>query len=91
MLSLFLCVVISKPYRCHISATPPPDVFVFCPAVLSKDCVIFITQIQRIVIIQRIYVAQITAAALLSTSKWKTTRYKQLTANVSFIPETLTG
>jgi hypothetical protein len=36
-------------------------------------------------------VEQITAATDLSTSKWKTTRYKLLTCAVSFNPETLTG
>jgi hypothetical protein len=58
---------------------------------LPPDNVIFITQIQRFIQIQPIYVAQITAAARLSTSKWKTTRYKPAIANVSFIPEPLTG
>ncbi|BCU57228.1 hypothetical protein ENKO_38220 [Enterobacter kobei] len=38
-----------------------------------------------------ISVEQITAATALSTSKWKTTRYKLLTFAVSFNPETLTG
>ncbi|MCS3604421.1 hypothetical protein M2371_003661 [Buttiauxella sp. BIGb0471] len=43
-----------------------------------------ITLNQPIITIQPFYVAQITIEAAISTSKWKTTRYKPLT-----LPDTL--
>jgi hypothetical protein len=88
---VFFYAVISKPYRHHIFASPRLNVFVSPARVLPLEYVIFITQIPLLIQIHRIYVAQITAAARLSTSKWKTTRYKPFPCNVSFIPEPLTG
>lgn len=52
---------------------------------------IFITQIKLIIQIHRIYVAQITAAARLSTSKWKTTRYKLPSPGATLISRDISG
>ena len=51
----------------------------------------FITRIYRNREIRDEYVNQITQAVYLSTSKWKTTRYKLLAPNVSFIPRDISG
>lgn len=51
----------------------------------------FITRIYRNREIRDECVNQITQAVCLSTSKWKTTRYKLLAPNVSFIPRDISG
>jgi hypothetical protein len=50
-----------------------------------------ITLFQRLIIKTAFSVEQITIATHLSTSKWKTTRYKLFTPTASFNSEPLTG